>query len=426
MRNQRLGVTFYLFQFATTCALASTHLMRIAVSWWALEKTGSASIFAEIFAIATAAEVYATPILSSLGDSFNRLYLAAIAQVISTVLALAILWLSMVGEFSAFAVSALLVGGALCSAVRNPASVGLLPSLVRSDQVTAAVGRRSGINSAMLLIAPVVSASVVTFAGISAAIFLACAATLVSCILYLACATKVKLVTTRHSAIAFIRAWPAKTWNGLRALHKTKAEFQLAMVASIVNLVMFPFFSVVVPVWVKLDLNGPAAYIGVFDGIFGVGMILASWGVVGWISKRLGRFGAVFLGFSSLGACVGTLSIVTWFPAAVVISGIMGMSFALININTSAVRAAATPDEFRSRMTAMVSFLANIVNPIGIVIVGFALAAWGVSAVLAAGGVIALAMVPVIAVLHDTRRALNLTDEELVGYYSRVYPNAFR
>jgi hypothetical protein len=104
----------------------------------------------------------------------------------------------------------------------------------------------------------------------------------------------------------------------------------------------------------------------------------------------------------------------------------MGTAFVLINVNTGAVRSAATPADYRSRMNAIVTFLSTVVNPMGVWLAGLALTAWGVPTVLAVGGAVALAMAPVVAMLRASRRALSLRDEELPGYYKKTYPHAFQ
>jgi MFS family permease len=383
-------------------------------------------VFAAILAASTAAEVYAKPFLGALGDYFPRLRLVAWTQGVAVVLSMLVLMLSLRDGFNATHLTVLLVGAAICAAIRDPVGASLIPSLVRPDQITAAVARRSGINSSMMLAAPVLAAAVVAAAGISVAISLACVATAASCLLFVVCDRRAKLESGAVSLQEFLGSWASRTWGGFVAVHRTRAEFQLALVAAVVNVVMFPFFTVVVPVWVKLQLNGPATYIGIFDGAFGAGLVVGSLGIVGWVSRKLGRFRAVFIGFAWLGVALFSLSWIDSFAVCTAIGATMGTAFVLINVNTGAVRSAATPADYRSRMNAIVTFLSTVVNPMGVWLAGLALTAWGVPTVLAVGGAVALAMAPVVAMLRASRRALSLRDEELPGYYKKTYPHAFQ
>ncbi|WP_189534711.1 hypothetical protein [Paludibacterium paludis] len=163
---------------------------------------------------------------------------------------------------------------------------------------------------------------------------------------------------------AFLRAWPAQTANGLSALYRIRAEYPLALVRAVVNLVMFPFFSVVVPVWVKLYLHGPASYIGLFDGAFGAGMIVCSWGMAERLGARVGRIRSVCLGFV--------------LPCAVL--GAMGAATAI------GLAMAALPDSYRSRVSAAAVFVSTLFNPLGVWLAGFVLEAWSLPAVLSTGG----------------------------------------
>ena len=193
-----------------------------------------------------------------------------------------------------------------------------------------------------------------------------------------------------------------------------------------INLVLFPFFAVIVPFYVQEAIHLPAWYIGLLDCSFGIGILCASQVLIRFFATRVFRDRLVMAGFSLLGMnllAVGLAMPAFILPAFFVLGGI-GLIF--INVNTSMVRTLATPSEFRNRMVATVSFLSTLANPVGSLFIAFALTHYGVHTTSKIIGLIVLLLTLGVAIVPNIRLFMRMSEDELNGAYSRVYPSAFR
>ncbi|WP_252318397.1 MULTISPECIES: hypothetical protein [Symbiopectobacterium] len=102
-----------------------------------------------------------------------------------------------------------------------------------------------------------------------------------------------------------------------------------------------------------------------------------------------------------------------------------GMAFIFINVNLSTLRSAATPRDYRTRMSAMAVFLSSIANPFGAAIAGWYINWLGVIPFTLGSGLIVILISPIILCSLHLRKALSLNEFEMSGYYEKTYPEAF-
>lgn len=98
-----------------------------------------------------------------------------------------------------------------------------------------------------------------------------------------------------------------------------KVEFYLALVAMLVNFALFPFFTILLPLYVKTVIQYPVTYLGLLDACFGLGILAGSYKIVGGLTERVPRDLCVAAGFALLGGnlwVAGTLSSIFVVPLA--------------------------------------------------------------------------------------------------------------
>ena len=417
-----LGPRIFLLQTGTSLGMVSGHIFRLAMAWWCLQVTHSAVAFSSLIAISVAAEIYLKPFLASFGDHFNRIKFIIVCQfAVLGIIALFCL-ASYLGYFNlAFITSGLVVMSAI-SSVREPTIMGLIPDLVAEGEVTQAISHRSTINSIIMLIGPVIAASLISIFSTGVALYICALVFVSSCIAFVVLLFKydVDAVLTGEK-----ETWFHKTKGAFKAIYHVKSEFHIALISSVINFTMFPFFSVTIPYWMNSELKLPVAYLGAFEFSFALGLIVSSLYINTIVREWAGRLNNVLFGFVLLGSSVIAIVLMGNIYISIVLAFFCGTAFIFINVNLSTLRSTATPRDYRTRMSAMAAFLSSLANPFGVAITGWYINLLGVVPFTVISGVIVMLIAPVILLSFHLRRALSLDEAEMKGYYEKTYPKAF-
>ena len=419
----RAGLRFFLLQMGTSLGRVSGHIFRLAIAWWCLQVTHSAVAFSSLIAISVAVEIYLKPFLASFGDHFNRIkFIIACQFAVLGIIALFCLEIYL-GYFNLAAITSGLVVMSAILSVREPTIMGLIPDLVAEGEVTQAISHRTTINSIIMLIGPVIASSIISIFSTGIALYISALVYVLSCITFIVLFFNcdVEDVSTGEK-----ETWFHKTQGAFKAIYHVKSEFHIALISSVVNFTMFPFFSVTVPYWISTKLKLPATYLGAFEFSFAVGLIVSSLYINAFVREWAGRLNNVLLGFVLLGTSVMGIVLMRNIYLSILLAFPCGIAFIFINVNLSTLRSTATPRDYRTRMSAMASFLSSLANPFGVVIAGWYISLLGVTPFTVISGAVVVLIAPVILCSLHLRRALSLNEIEMKGYYEKTYPKAFR
>lgn len=422
----RLSNDFWLFQLGVSLAALATRSLQITVAWWALSKGESATLFSLLIATAIFVEIYARPLFSSVGDYFSRKGLVLSSLILGSACAFGFSAIAGLSVFPFWPATGLLVAVSFAAALREPIVSSILPMLVDRDRVRDAIGVRSTFGAANMLVGAGLGSLVLSVWGVSGAFIFSgtcfsIASGLVACI----GRNTHPLGDLQIKVRIYLTRWLEFTLQGFSMLWRVRTEFHLASLAMLVDFALYPFFSVLVPMAVKQTLNGPAWYIGLFDGAFGVGIMAASLFLVKRTNSLIGKLNTVFLGFLLLGTMLIAFALVRSVVALTVVMWLAGIGLMLININTSSLRSLATPERFRSRMFAMVVFVSAALTPVGSVVIGDIADTYGTSYAILAGGLLITACAFVVPLIPNFKNVLSLADTDTEDYYLKTYPQAF-
>lgn len=423
----KLGWSFFFFQCGATSGLLTGHIMRIAVAWWCLEETRSATTFALVISLSVGFEIYLSPLLSSFGDHYPRLKLICSSQWCISLITFLIIVVNISDYFNVYIITTLLILISVLVCLREPTIIGTIPDLVHKESVSDAISRRSQINSIYIFLGPLIAAFMTSYFGIKTTLLTALFFAVLSSLFYLAVVflekdTPVNLPQPNGENFE----WFNKTKSGFVAIINVKSELNIAIFAAIVNFNMYPFFSFIIPYWINQVLKLPASYLGLFEGAFGLGLIAGSSYFVKLLNTIIGRFYTVLIGFILLGFSIILIVTVSYSFSVLCFAFVCGVSFMLININLNTLRISATPPTFRVRMSAIASFLSRIFNPIGVFLAGLAVTHFGVQLVVIISGWLIVMIVPFLILSPNVRNALSLSHIDMDGYYERKYPAAFK
>jgi MFS family permease len=421
-----LGPSFLFFLIGAALSTIALNCIRFGVSWLVMRETGSAAAFAAIFSASSLVEVYSKPLLAPLADYFDRVRVYRACVLIGSVVTLGLLLAVVAAPSSLPLLTALLMLLSLVAGLRDPAAAGLVPALVSADRLTQAQSARSAMSAVIGLAAPMLSALLLASGGVGAAM----TAALVTSALCSAATLGIKVVRTDavqtpKRVNEYLNTWHLRTVDGVRAVLMTRSERKMAIVVALTNSGLFPFFAVVLPLWVSIGMGASATTMAIIEVAFGVGIFVGSTFLTSRLNSWVGRFRALVMGNGLLGAGIVTAS---FLQNPVVLCGcfaIAGAGFATFNINASTLRSAATPPAFRSRMAAGVAFLSSCLNPFATQGIGFVVeASNSTSAVAICGGLILVSSALLLR-NADAKGLLQRSNEDIVGAYAALYPRAF-
>lgn len=420
------NASFLYFLASTTLSTIALHCIRFGVSWLVMRETGSVTAFAFIFSASSLAEVYSKPVLSPMADYFDRLKVYRVCVGLATVIVVALLLAVVLLPFSIPLLAGLLMALSLIAGLRDPASAGLVPALVRADWLTEAQSLRSTAASVVGLGGPALSALLLAVGGVPAALG---AATLAG---VAALVTSFRMSVLRADVLAvpkqpgdYLKTWHLRVADGVRAVVMTRSERTMALGIALTNAGLYPFFFVVLPLWVARDLRASASTMAIIEIAFGIGIFAGSTLLADRMNAAIGRFIALVVGNGLLGAGLLGAAFFTHPIALALCFAVGGAGFAVFNINASTLRAAATPPAFRSRMAAGVAFLSSCLNPFAAQGMGVMVERLSATSGVALSGALILVSTALLLRNVDAKSLLVRSNDEIIGAYGTLYPRAF-
>ncbi|ASU38017.1 hypothetical protein hmeg3_06700 [Herbaspirillum sp. meg3] len=423
----KMGTSFLFFLASSALSTIALHCVRFGMSWLVMRETGSAIAFATVFSASSLVEVYSKPVLAPMADYFDRLNVYRICVGLAATVMLVLMLAVSLLPFSIVVVTSLLVVLSLIAGLRDPASAGLTPALVSADHLTAAQTLAASTSSIVGLCAPMLGALLLAIGGVPAAL----GAAAIACATGLCTSFGIRILRP-GSVFApkqwgeYFRTWHLRIADGVRAVVLTRSERIMAIVVALTNAGLFPFFAVVLPIWVTQGLGASAGTMAMIEIAFGVGILGGSTLLTGRLNILMGRFMALVTGNGLLGAGIFMAAFCNNMYLLALCFAVSGAGFAVFNINASTLRSAATPPEFRSRMAAGVAFLSSCLNPLATQGIGFVIAGFSLDISIAVCGTLILISTALLLRNVDAKSLLIRPNEEIVGIYATLYPRAFR
>lgn len=429
-----LGRDFYLIQLAAFLNAVGTRCGQFAIAWWVLGKTADPVAFAGFVAVATLADVLARAVFGWLGDQYDRHRLLVGCYAISATMTLVLAGLGSLDLYLPWLIAGCLAISGVAIGIRDPIQMSLTPMLVATHRVSDAVRLRSIVGSSSALMGPLAAGILLGPLGVLGTLWLNSVAVLVALALIVLVRAPAAGPKPGARQLSYLATWYTRTREGFTALYRVKPEWNLSLLAFIVNFSLYPLFAVLFPVLINGYFPQDLWLIAVTEGAFAVGLLAGSLFLVRRANERWGRPGVVFGGFLLVGLAMVGCGLFSqffharpgWFAGVTVpLLFIAGIGLVMVTVNTSTVRMLATPDNYRNRIGSATSFVSGMVIPFGALVGGAFAETLGVGYAMATLGLlIVLAALPCMfsAVLV---RVLGMGDEQIKNIYKDFYPDAF-
>ena len=342
-----------------------TQLFNLALLYWVLETTGSATLMGLVLMAAALPGALIGPFAGTLADMLNRKTLIVAADLVRGVAGLALVW----ALFAASVETALVVLLAsqvisgICGAIFNPSVNAAIPDLVPARELQRANSVLQGTNALTSTASYGAGGFLYALLGapwlflINAISFLASA--LSECFIVL----EQRVSSSKVSVSAIRSRIMANTIDGLKHVWRNPGLRMLLAVLSAINFVIVPT-GIALPILVRDFLHRGPEFLGV------MGAFQAAGGLVGFIATGTitipARYRTAVVGTGLLlaAATVVVLGFIRS-PAAILMTvTAFGFLLPVINVNVISVLQGTTPSEIRGRVMGVMSTLALGLIPI--------------------------------------------------------------
>ena len=373
---------FALLWAGQTTSRLGDNLHRIALAWWVLEKTGSATAMGIVLIFSQVPTLIFLLIGGIVVDRFPRLRIMFLSDILSgaVVIFIAVFaWLDLLEIWHIY-IASLIFG--FVEAFFFPAYQSVIPQITPPDMLTSA-NSLNGLSQRMMgVVGPIIGASLVAVGGTSLAFGLDALSFLVSalCVLPILRAglyEKPKVVdasateSTKRSVKDAIKQGVADLREGFDAIIAVPWIWVTILVFGVLNIMEASPRAVAMPFLIKDDLGADVALLGYFGSAFSIGYVLSAL----WLGqyKRLRRRG--LLGYIPVminGFLLLLFGLKAPIPILIAAMFFFGFNFNVFGLVWTHTLQEMVPNEKLGRVYAFDSLGSWVLLP-----VGFALAGWG-------------------------------------------------
>jgi MFS family permease len=400
---------FALLWSGQTISRLGNSLYRIALAWWVLEKTGSATAMGTVLIFSSVPMLIFLLVGGVVTDRFPRLRVMWLSDLLSglVVTVVAILAATRLLEVWHVYIASILFG--LVSAFFNPAATAVIPEVTPQGLLTSANSLNSLSRQGTSIIGPAIGASIVALGGTSLAFGLDALSFFIS-------AACILPILRSNPELDQAPAPVISTQNGLRTVFADLREGWQAVAASAwlwITIVIFAFvnvtsgspMSVSLPFLVSDNLHADVAMLGLFTSVSSAGYVIgAVW--LGHYTRIRRRGPLAYIATLMIGVAVAVFGLTTFIPllaAAAFLEGLAMSVFGLIWDNSLQV---LVPRKLLGRVAAIDSLGSFVLLPIGYGIAGWATDLIGAPLVFLIGGVATVALA-LLGLMHPAIRGLD-------------------
>ena len=374
MTEKLFTKNFTLLVLGQVTSLFGNFILKLALSMYVLEVTGSATIFAGILSIATIPTILLSPFGGILSDRANRRNIMVALDALSGLSVLcAALFLS---ERNALTViSVLLVILSILGAFETPNVQACIPTMLTGDNIMKGNAVVNQVASISYLIAPIIGSILYSMVGLKPVMYASIICFFVTALFECFIKLNYERLDNNQNIFAMIKQ---DFSSSMQFIFKEQSDIvKMLLLASISRFFVMGITVVGLPYIVRTILDLNAKYYGVAESALAVATIIGSI-AAGILTGKLKTHKLSFV-LSALGIFIIPAGIAFLFPSNKIIVYIMnvvsfcGMQIAVSIFSIFAVSLIQqrTPNHLIGKVMAYTSTITLCIQPIGQIIYGF-------------------------------------------------------
>lgn len=314
-----------------------------------------------------------------IGDKLNRKKIMVSADVLSGIFVLILAYLSYIDRLN---IGVLLIFQVFVSSFYgffDPATKGILPQIVAKDKLSHANSLLASFRIIAGMIAPLIAVGLFTQFGITTLFIINGVSFLVSALSEMFIEYQHKLVKVELSINNVI----GDLKEGIRFIKNTKVILSMCIFFFIINTLIYPLFSVVLPMFFRTTLDYTDTYYGYLQTALFIGALIGSL-LAGLMSKKTKAlkvlsFGIILIGVSIMFYAVMlqpiTLSYlgnntILYIVAFGLTLFLLYTSMMLVGIPLQTIIQKETPEDYMSRVFSIVGLMTKGGAPLGALVYG--------------------------------------------------------
>lgn len=359
-----LGKNFWVYRFVQIATSLGYSASSIAAMWWVLGEYHQMIYVSYLMIPPLVISAFIQPLISPAGDRYNKKTLminGLLIQGVGYVFA-ALVFIS--DEMTLSLLIAFEITATVGRVIFNTGTLGILPNLVKSENITDAVNITDRINSSMSIIGGVIGGALVTFLGVANSfVMLSCClgAAIVLCFF-------IKYINPNSQAESKVK-WLSDVKAGFSYTVKNEVVFGFFLYSLIIGLAFAPML-ISFPFLIKEVSGLPPFYVGLLTSSMGLGIIIGSF-IYPYVIRKIKKSTIVYL---SSFLFFFALFIAGFFSGAFFIflcQFMIGFSRNWINVTIDSLLLKSIPEKFRTRVLANLMFFSTINMPIAMLLSGF-------------------------------------------------------
>lgn len=342
------------------------HAGYLALSWWALEKTGSANTIGILLGFGFLVRVVSLNFTGPMGDRFCRRKILYQTNLFQALLTAALAMLAYKEVFDLFLILPILGLKSFCSALNSACAGAFVTELVPKEKISDAIRSWQGLNATAGIIGALAGGVWVTNFGIVEGFSLDALTFALSSLL-------VAAISYRPAPKTKMSRWTMKSYwsdlsKGWSKLRSNTPVFQLTFVLLFVNFALAPLV-VIMPVLAKNMPSGDPTNLGIIQACVAIGSVVGS-----LVYKSLAKAAriSILVPLALLSVCVAMFFLGVLgelYPIGSLLL-IAGLGVTITNIAINARITLAIPKTHLSRVLSSSAFIVQLSTPVSVVLTG--------------------------------------------------------
>lgn len=356
-------------------SLLGSNIQQFALSLYVFALTGSATLFASLIAIAVLPRIIFSPFAGVMGDWFDRKKMIVSLDFINAVLlgGFAIIFLTQ-GKLDILLIYVLVIALEIVEIFYGASSSAIVPSIVEKEDIVDAKSLQAFIFSIAQLISPLIAAALYGILGLLFILVFNAVSFLFSALMELF--LTIPAYHKRPDKLN-VSAFFKDIKEGLVLIKSDAFIFTTIILATGVNFLISPFYSVGFIVLIKRTLEGTDFMLGLFHSILGLSMltgpVLVSTLFKKYAIKKVFVNSFIVISvFILLVSIIPTKAFLSLFDGMIIplivllaFGFIIGVFTSVVNVTIGAIIAQTIPLNMMGRTSATLQLLVTVFIPIG-------------------------------------------------------------
>ncbi|HET7839886.1 MAG TPA: MFS transporter [Rectinemataceae bacterium] len=359
---RRVFVSFILSQ---TLSLLGSSLVQYAIVWYVTLRTQSGLMMTLITVFAFLPAFFLSPFAGVWADRHDRKRIIMLADGGIALVTLALALLFMAGQQGIWLLLLASALRAVGGAIQGPAVGAILPQIVPEGELLRANGIVGTIQSTIMLVSPMASGALLTFAPIQTVFFIdvATAALAIGVLLFI-----VRIAPHAKALEKAEAGYFADMRAGLRYIreHRYLTTFFTYLALFLFMITPAAFLT---PLQVTRNFGAEVWRLSAIEIAFSAGMMLGGAAISIWAGFR-NRMRTMVFANLAMALCTIALGLLPWFWPYIAVMGIFGIALPFFNSPSATMIQEHVEQDFLGRVFSVFTMLQTSLMPLGMLLFG--------------------------------------------------------